>query len=172
MKNKHKLFTDMAVLISQQSTCCRLQVGAVLVREGRVISIGYNGVPAGQKHCDEHFKDTYHTHFKDKHACYEDFIKTKDFYDLHGAFSNDNELHAEQNAILFAAKNGIATQGADLYITLSPCINCAKIIITAGIKRVLFKELYDRSQEGVAFLNKNGIECRKLEPEDYQHEQK
>jgi len=170
MKNKHKLFTDMAALVSQQSTCCRLQVGAVLVREGRVISIGYNGVPSGQKHCDEHFKDIFHKNFKDKHKCYEDFIQTKDFFDLHGAFSNDNELHAEQNAILFAAKNGIATQGADLYITLSPCINCAKIIITAGIKRVLFTELYDRSQEGVNFLNKNGIECRKLISGDLNNE--
>jgi dCMP deaminase len=168
MKNKHKLFTDMAVLVAEQSTCCRLQVGAVLVKEGRVISIGFNGVPSGQKHCEDYFKEIYASQFAGKYSKYEDFIKTKDFYDIHGAFSNDNELHAEQNAILFAAKNGIATQGADLYITLSPCINCAKIIITAGIKKVLFKELYDRSTEGVAFLNKNGVECRQLTEEDLQ----
>ena len=152
--------------MSRQSTCCRMQVGAVMVKEGRVISIGFNGVPAGQKHCEDFFKEIYQNDFASKHASYEDFIKTKDFFDMHGLFSNDNELHAEQNAILFAAKNGIATQGADLYITDSPCIHCAKIIITAGIKKVLFGKLYDRSQEGVAFLNKNGVECRQLAAEE------
>ena len=163
MKNEHKLFTDMAVLVSGQSTCCRLQVGAVMVKDGRVISIGFNGVPSGQEHCEDRFKKLYEAEFKDKYPTFEDFIKTKDFFDVHGAFSNDNELHAEQNAILFAAKNGIATQGASIYVTQSPCIHCAKIIVTAGIKRVLFKELYDRSQEGVNFLNKNGVECRKVD---------
>ena len=166
MKNKHKLFSDMAALLSQQSTCCRMQVGAVLVKEGRVISMGFNGVPSGQKHCEEHFKEVYNKDFKEKYLCWQDFLKAKDFFDIHGQFSNDNELHAEQNAILFAAKNGIATQGAVLYATDSPCINCAKIIITAGISRVLFKKLYDRSQEGVVFLNKNGVECRQLTKEE------
>ena len=166
MKNKHKLFADMASLVAGQSTCCRMQVGAVLVKEGRVISIGFNGVPAGQKHCEDHFKEVYERDFAAKYASCEDFLKTKDFYDIHGEFSNNNELHAEQNAILFAAKNGIATQGADLYITDSPCINCAKIIITAGIKKVLFRKLYDRSREGVDFLNQNGLECRRLTEEE------
>jgi dCMP deaminase len=166
VKNKHKLFADMAALVAQQSTCCRMQVGAVLVKEGRVISIGFNGVPSGQKHCEDHFKEVYKKDYCAKHTCYEDFIKTKDFFDMHGAFSNDNELHAEQNAILFAARNGIATHGADLYVTDSPCIHCAKIIIAAGIKRVLFIKLYDRSQEGINFLNKNNVECRRLGDED------
>ncbi|MDR0646268.1 MAG: deoxycytidylate deaminase [Elusimicrobiota bacterium] len=166
MRNKHKLFADMAVLVAGQSTCCRLKVGAVLVKEGRVISIGFNGVPSGRKHCEDYFKEIYAEKFAGKYSKYEEFIKTKDFYDMHGAFSNDNELHAEQNAILFAAKNGIATQGADLYITLSPCVHCAKIIITAGIQKVLFKELYDRSTEGVDFLNKNAVECRQLTEEE------
>jgi len=167
MKRKHKLFTDMAVLVAAQSTCCRLQVGAVMVKDGRVISIGFNGVPSGQRHCDEHFKEIYQKEFTGKHKSFEDFIKTKDFFEIHGAFSNDNELHAEQNAILFAAKNGIATEGSHLYITLSPCINCAKIIIVSGIKKVFFKELYDRSQEGINFLNKNGVECRQLTDNDF-----
>ena len=90
-------------------------------------------------------------------------IQTKDFYDMHGKFSNDNELHAEQNALLFAAKSGITTEGTTLYITLSPCIHCAKIIAASGVKEVIFKELYDRSTEGVNFLNKIGITCRKID---------
>jgi dCMP deaminase len=157
----------MAVLVSQQSTCCRLKVGAVMVKDNRVISIGFNGVPSGQEHCEDHFKDVYEKDFKGKHPSFEEFIKTGNFFEMHGAFSNDNELHAEQNAILFAAKNGIATEGSSIYVTQSPCINCAKVIIVAGIKRVFFKDLYDRSQEGIVFLNKNGIECRKLEGDDF-----
>ena len=149
----------MAELVSSQSTCCRLQVGAVLVKEGRVISIGFNGVPAHQAHCEDIFKVEYENKFKDKFKSMAEFIKSPEFKDIHGKFSNDNELHAEQNAILFAAKNGISTGGSHLYITLSPCINCAKVIITAGIEKVYYKELYDRSQEGVIFLGRNGIEC-------------
>lgn len=159
MKNKHKLFIDMAALVAGQSTCTRLQVGAVMVREGRVISIGYNGVPSKQLHCDDYFKAEYEKSYKDKYSSWEEFIKSAEFKDLHGKFSNENELHAEQNAILFAAKNGIATGKSSLYITLSPCINCAKIIISAGIEKVYYKELYDRSQEGVVLLMKNGVEC-------------
>ena len=93
-------------------------------------------------------------------------MKSKEFYDMHGQFSNDNELHAEQNAISFAAKNGIATQGGTVYVTWSPCVHCAKVIVSAGIKKVFYKNMYDRSQEGIYFLQKNGIECRQLTEED------
>lgn len=163
MKNKHKLFINMAELVAGQSTCCRLNVGAILVKDNRVISIGFNGVPSGQLHCEDHFMEIYKKSFTAKYVDYAEFTKSRDFYDLHGQWSIDNELHAEQNAILFAAKNGISTDGSHLYITLSPCVHCAKIIATSGIEKVFFKELYDRSQEGVNFLNKNGIECRQLD---------
>jgi len=166
MKNKHKLFINMAELIAGQSTCCRLNVGAVLVKDNRVISIGFNGVPSGQTHCEEHFKEVYKKDFCSVYPTEKDFFKSQTFKDEHGKFSNENELHAEQNAILFAAKNGIATSGATLYVTLSPCINCAKVIITAGIKTVFYKDLYDRSQDGIVFLNKNGVECRQLQTEE------
>ncbi|MGB2579773.1 dCMP deaminase [Elusimicrobium simillimum] len=166
MKNKHKLFINMAELIADQSTCCRMKVGAVLVKDSRVISIGYNGVASGQAHCEDCFKDIYAEKFAAKYPQSEEFFKSRDFFDAHGEFSNNNELHAEQNAILFAAKNGISTAGATVYVTWSPCINCAKVIVAAGIERVYFKELYDRSQEGIVFLAKNGIECRQLTEEE------
>jgi len=162
MKNKHKLFTKMAELIADQSTCCRMHVGAVLVKENRVISIGFNGTPAGQEHCEDHFAHVYETEYAKEFPTYEEYHASRTFYDAHGKFSNDNELHAEQNAILFAARNGISTAGSTLYVTVSPCIHCAKVIVTAGISRVFFKTLYDRSQEGIVFLEKNGIECRQL----------
>jgi len=149
----------MATLVAGQSTCCRLNVGAVLVKDSRVISIGFNGVPSGREHCEDHFFKIYKEKFSDQYPTFADYTKSKDFFDIHGQWSNDNELHAEQNAILFAAKNGIATSGAELYVTQSPCIHCAKIITTAGIKKVYFKELYDRSTQGVEFLKQNNIEC-------------
>ncbi len=162
MKNKHKLFTKMAELVAEQSTCCRMQVGAVLVKDNRVISIGFNGAPAGQEHCEDHFAALYEEAFKDQFATYEEFRASRAFYDAHGKWSIENELHAEQNAILFAAKNGIATAGSTLYVTYSPCVHCAKVIVTAGITRVFYKHLYDRSQDGLIFLDRNGLECRQL----------
>lgn len=162
MKNKHRLFIKMAELVAEQSTCCRLNVGAVLVKDNRVISIGFNGTPTGQLHCEDNFRQVYQALYTSKYPSYEDFIKSKDFYDLHGQWSVTNELHAEQNALLFAAKNGIATAGASLYVTVSPCVHCAKVIVSAGIKEVFYKVKYDRSQEGTAFLAQNGIECRQL----------
>ena len=162
MKNKHKLFTKMAELVADQSTCCRMHVGAVLVKDNRVISIGFNGTPAGQEHCEDHFMQVYKTEFATQFPTYEEYHASRTFYDAHGKFSNENELHAEQNAILFAAKNGISTVGSTLYVTVSPCIHCAKVIVAAGITRVFYKTLYDRSQEGIVFLQKNGIECRQL----------
>ena len=162
MKNKHKLFTKMAELVAEQSTCCRMHVGAVLVKDNRVISIGFNGTASGQEHCEDYFANLYKAQHTQAFATFEDYRTSRTFYDEHGKFSNENELHAEQNAILFAAKNGISTVGSTLYVTFSPCVNCAKVIVAAGITRVFFKTLYDRSQDGLIFLHKNGIECRQL----------
>lgn len=166
MKNKNKLFISMAKLVADQSTCARLKVGAVLVKENRVISIGFNGVPSGKEHCEDYFKKVYQKDFSAVYPTFEEYLKSKDFYNAHGLFSNDNELHAEQNALLFAAKSGIATEGSHLYITLSPCVHCAKVIIASGITKVYFAELYDRSTEGVNLLTKNGIECVHLQEKD------
>ena len=136
------------------------------MKDNRVISIGFNGTPTGQLHCEDNFRDIYEAEYKDQFATYEDFTASRTFYDLHGKWSIENELHAEQNAIAFAAKNGIATQGATVYVTWSPCVHCAKVIVSAGIKKVFYKNMYDRSQEGIVFLTKNGIECRQLTEED------
>ena len=162
MKNEHQLFIKMAQLVEEQSTCCRLHVGAVLVKDTRVISMGFNGTASGQKHCEDYFKELYEKEYQKEFATLADFMASRTFYDLHGKFSIDNELHAEQNAISFAAKNGIATEGGTIYVTWSPCVHCAKVIVSAGIKKVFFKNLYDRSQEGIYFLRQNGIECAQL----------
>ena len=156
----------MAQLVEDQSTCCRLHVGAVLVKDSRVISMGFNGTASGQTHCEDHFRSVYENEYKSQFPTLQEFMASRTFYDLHGKFSIDNELHAEQNAIAFAAKNGISTHGGTIYVTWSPCVHCAKVIVSAGIKKVFFKNLYDRSQEGIYFLQRNGIECRQLTEEE------
>lgn len=136
----------------QRSTCSRMQVAAVIVKEGRVIASGWNGVPPGAKHCDDHFNQR--------------FLEVghhSNFHEEHGQFSLHNEVHAETNAIGFAAKHGIATADADLYCTFTPCLPCAKQIQAAGIKAVYYTNVYDRDPDGgINFLKKHGIPAIKL----------
>lgn len=139
-----KLATDLAL----RSHCVKAQVGAVLVKDTRIISIGYNGPPAGTHNCDEEWPDT---------GCPRD---SKNSCSL--------ALHAEENAILYAVKNGASLEGSTLYITLSPCLPCARIIYSSGIKKVLFLNSYAEykglnSDEGVDFLNKFGVAASKFD---------
>ena len=131
--------------VERSSTCGRLQVGALIVKDGRVISMGWNGVPSGQDHCNEHFTNR-------------GWDVSKEFMsEEHHKFATKNEIHAEQNAVAYAAKSGISTDGAELYITYSPCRDCAKLVVAAGIKEVYFTNEYDRDYEGVEFLKRNNI---------------
>lgn len=141
-----KLATDLAL----RSHCVKAQVGAVLTRDTRIISIGYNGPPAGTHNCDEEWPET---------GCARD-----------SKGSCSLALHAEQNAILYAVKNGARLEGATLYTTLSPCIACARLIFSAGIKQVYFSRSYAQykgiaSDEGVDFLNRFGVPTVQLEEE-------
>jgi len=129
MNNKwDKRFIEMAQLVSSWSSCHKenRQVGAVIVRDKRILTTGYNGAPAGIDSC------------KDRKSC----IRV----DLNIASGTMHELcyatHAEQNAIVQAAKQGICIDGATLYCTHQPCGICSKLIINAGIKRIVFKEPY------------------------------
>nr|WP_294795428.1 dCMP deaminase family protein [uncultured Mucilaginibacter sp.] len=141
-----KLATDLAL----RSHCVKAHVGAVLARDTRIISIGYNGPPAGTHNCDEEWPET---------GCARD-----------SKGSCSLALHAEQNAILYAVKNGARLEGATLYTTLSPCIACARLIFSAGITQVYYNKSYAQykgipSDEGVDFLNRFGVPTMKLEDE-------
>lgn len=134
---------ELAVNLAKRSHCIKRHVGAVLVRDTRIISIGYNGPPSGTHNCDEEFPEE---------GCPRD---SKGGCSL--------AIHAEQNAILYAVKNKSTVEGATLYVTLSPCLACARIIFTAGIKKVIFLKSYASykgiaSDEGVDFLQKFGVE--------------
>ena len=144
-----QIFMDLATNLAQRSHCVKAQVGAVLTKDTRIISIGYNGPPAGTHNCDEEWPDT---------GCPRDSRN-----------SCSLALHAEENAILYAVKNGADLQGSTLYITLSPCLPCARIIYSSGIKKVCFLNSYAAykglpSDEGVDFLNKFGVQAAKFNP--------
>jgi dCMP deaminase len=141
------IFMNLSTDLAQRSHCVKAQVGAVLTKDTRIISIGYNGPPAGTHNCDEEFPNV---------GCPRD---SKNSCSL--------ALHAEENAILYAVKNGATLEGATLYLTLSPCLSCARLIFSSGIKKVWFKNSYAEykglaSDEGVDFLNKFGIETLKF----------
>lgn len=137
------IFMELASNLARRSHCIKAQVGAVLTRDTRIISIGYNGPPAGTHNCDEEFPET---------GCPRD-----------SKGSCSLALHAEQNAILYAAKNGSMIEGATLYVTLSPCLACARIIYSMGIRRVVFRNSYAQykgipTDEGVEFLRLYGVQ--------------
>ncbi|MFN3852026.1 MAG: deoxycytidylate deaminase [Spirosomataceae bacterium] len=145
--NFDEIFMDLAQNLAKRSHCTRAQVGAVLTKDTRIISIGYNGPPAGTHNCDEDFEN----------GCPKD-----------SKGSCSLALHAEQNAILYASKNGTSVEGATLYVTLSPCISCARVIYTMKIKRVIFLESYAKykgipTDEGVEFLRKFGVTVEEFE---------
>ena len=119
-----KTFINIAKEIGSLSHCTRSKVGAVLVKDGNVISFGYNGTPAGMDN-----------------GCEENNV------------TKDEVIHAEMNAILKAAKSGNAVDGSTLYLSLSPCQNCCKLIIQSGIKRVVYLEGY-RDLKPIEFLSK------------------
>lgn len=140
------IFMDLAVHLSKRSHCIKRQVGAVLTKDTRIVSIGYNGPPSGTHNCDEEWPET---------GCPRD-----------SKGSCSLALHAEQNAILYAVKNGTSIENSTLYVTLSPCIACARIIFSAKITKVIYLHSYAEykgipSDEGVDFLRKFGIEVLK-----------
>jgi len=140
-----EIYMELAERLATKSHCVKAQVGAVLTKDTRIISLGYNGPPAGTHNCDEEWPE---------HGCARD-----------SKGSCSLALHAEQNAILFASKNNVSLENATLYVTLSPCIACARVIYTMGIKKVFYLSSYAQfkglsSDEGVDFLKRFGVEVQ------------
>ena len=138
MKEKFKnLYMDWAARAAQLSSARRLQVGAVVVKDDTVISYGYNGMPAGwDNNCEEVIE---------QHEDGGQVLKTK-----------PEVLHAESNAIAKLARSNDSGLDADLFVTHSPCLECAKLILQSGIRRVYYGASY-RSSDGIDFLAKSGI---------------
>jgi dCMP deaminase len=140
-KKQHILdqrYLKMADIWAQNSYCKRRKVGALLVKDKMIISDGYNGTPSGFEN-----------------ECEDEENKTKSYV-----------LHAEANAITKVAKSGNNSLGATLYVTSSPCLECSKLIIQAGISRVVFTENY-RLEDGINLLKRANIDVEQIEPGNF-----
>jgi len=137
----NQYFMDIAELVKTRSTCLRRQVGAVIVKDKRILTTGYNGAPSGMRHCLE------------LGGCLREQMKVPsgERHELCRA------LHAEQNAIIQAAYHGISIQGGTMYVTLQPCSLCAKMAVNAGIEKIVFKGSYP-DELSMAILEEAGIE--------------
>ena len=127
-------YLRMAQIWAENSYCKRRQVGALIVKDKMIISDGYNGTPVGFEN-----------------VCEDEDGRTKPYV-----------LHAEANAITKVAQSNNSSNGATLYVTSSPCIECAKLIIQAGIRRVVFNEIY-RLTDGIELMKRAGIDCVQIE---------
>ncbi|MBD5230396.1 MAG: dCMP deaminase family protein [Bacteroidales bacterium] len=127
-------YLRMAKIWAENSYCRRRQVGAIIVKDSMIISDGFNGTPSGFEN-----------------VCEDESGSTKPYV-----------LHAEANAITKVARSNNSSDGATLYVTASPCIECAKLIIQAGIKRVVFDEMY-RLCDGIDLLQRAGVETKHLD---------
>ena len=138
-------FMNLLDVIQTRSTCLRRQVAAVIVKDKQIISTGYNGSPRGIKHCDEV-------------GC------LREKMDIPSGERHElcRGTHAEQNAIIQASLHGVSIEGADIYITCSPCVLCTKMLINSGIKRIVYKGDYP-DKLALEMLNETCVELVKFE---------
>lgn len=141
----NQYFMAQAVLLSLRSTCTRLEVGATLVKDRRIIAGGYNGAVSGDNHCIDH-------------GCY--------VVDGHCI----RTIHAEMNALLQCAKLGISTDAAEIYVTHFPCLHCTKAILQAGIKKIYYLHDYHNDPYAIELIQKLGVEIQqvKLDPKYFE----
>jgi len=139
-----KNFINIAIELAGASKCVSKQVGAVIVKGGRILSTGYNGTPAGFTNCCDHWKNEYTSE--------------------HHEWSKTYEIHAEMNAIIWAAREGISIDGATIYVTLEPCSECSKNLIASGIKRIVYEKPYEHTHSDIIskFIKDNGVSIEQL----------
>ena len=139
-----KNFINIATELATASKCVSKQVGAVIVKDGRILSTGYNGTPAGFTNCCDYWGNEYTPE--------------------HHEWSKTYEIHAEMNAIIWAAREGISIDGATIYVTLEPCSECSKNLIASGIKRIVYAKEYEHTHSDTIskFIKDNGVSIEKL----------
>lgn len=147
MSISHLQFLRMAEIISESSKCISLQVGSLIVQENRPISIGYNGTPPGYANCCDLHKER---------------------GPEHTAWSIKNEIHAEMNAIMYAAQAGLSIRGGTIYSSICPCHNCLKHIAGSGLSTVIYgKDYYQDTDESklekIKFAKDNGLVYRSID---------
>ena len=166
-----RFFMDIAVRTAKESKCRKKKVGAVIVKDKRILSNGYNGTPSGWNDKEEFECE------ETLYLCPLCKSKINKLDDISFFCQNCKEIiykpvielitkheiviHAEMNAIAFAAKYGISIDGCSLYVTMAPCPDCAKLIVQSGIKEIIYLEDY-KKKEGIIFLEKNNVKIRKI----------
>ena len=156
MKPKFKqLYMDIAQRVADMSYAVRLKVGAIVVKDDRIISIGYNGMPSGWENNCEYEVEVFETTGKEEIK----LIKTGELK------TRPEVLHAEMNALMKLAKSSESGDTASMFVTHAPCMECAKGIYQTGIKEVFYKEDY-RSPDGVYFLKRCGVRVEKMDGGD------
>ncbi len=141
--NWDEYFIEITKVISRRSTCLRRKVGAIIVKDKRILASGYNGAPSGLKHCSEMggcLREQMHVPSGERHELC-------------------RGLHAEQNAIIQAAVHGVSIKDSVLYCTTHPCIICAKMIINSGIKEIIISAAYP-DKESKKLLKESGVKVR------------
>jgi dCMP deaminase len=146
MKTLDNTFAEVLSTLEKNSTCIKHKVAALIVKDNRIISMGWNGVLSGEIHCCDKLKN----------------VPKDELREFHRQWSLDNELHAELNAIAFAAKQGISTEDADMYVSLPPCVRCAHLIIASGIKNVYYSKLHKSSELGIEKLMIGNVNVTKI----------
>jgi dCMP deaminase len=140
--NSRESYMEIAKIIALRSNCVGAQVGAIIVKDDRILSTGYNGTPKGYDNCCD--------------------VWGNQSYPEHYEWSKIYEIHAEQNAIIWAARKGMSIEGADIYTTMRPCAQCTKLIIGSGIKRIFFYNDYPKeyhlNKDLESFLSANKVE--------------
>lgn len=149
MKPKFKaMYMTIAETVAAMSYARRLQVGSIVVKDDRIISIGYNGMPSGwDNNCEDETIETYSGY---EGAIHRTVLKTK-----------PEVLHAESNSISKLARSSESGDGATIFITHAPCLDCAKLIYQSGINSVFYRNTY-RSDAGIRFLEKSGVQVEQL----------
>ncbi len=149
MVNSRKIFIKIALTLAEHSKCVGANVGAIIVKDGRIISSGYNGTPSGYQNCNEVWD--------------ENATSSPGHYE----WSKTYEIHAEQNALSWAAKKGISVEGSDIYVTLRPCNTCTKLIIASGIKNIYYNSDYSRERHLndtiESYLNSNNVNIKQID---------
>lgn len=165
-----KYFFEVMDAISKRATCDRGRSGCVIVKDNNIISSGYVGSPPGLPHCDDvgHLMELHSITYVDNPGSkpYKTFISSEESSSQHCV----RTVHAEMNAILQAAKRGVALEGAELYCRMTPCRTCAMAIISVGIKKVFCERKYQKAEESEKLFETVGIPLEYVKEEVQEYE--
>jgi dCMP deaminase len=160
-KSWNEIFMNWAIELSNRSSCIKYKTATIISNNSQIVSLGYNGTFCKKEECNDYWYSYWDKLELSKNISFNDWIKTKEFKLLHREWSEENEVHAEINALNWISKKE-DTSNYILYTVLSPCNNCAKSIISHGIKTIYYHIEYSRGVNALNLLKKMGIKCYQI----------